>query len=59
MRITRTETTMVPRCLFGKKFADEYEERLKSQGAFRDRKEDVHGIAIYAEYVFDLKEEEE
>lgn len=59
MRIQRNEINFIPNTTEGRKFADEYEKRLKAQGAFRDRKEGTVNITIEAIYFFDLKDESE
>ena len=57
MTIYRIETTIIPQTIEGRKFADEYEERLRNQGAFYARNEDTETIDITARYQFNLKEE--
>jgi len=57
MTIYRIETTIIPQTIAGRKFADEYEERLRNQGAFYARNEDAETIDITARYQFNLKEE--
>lgn len=59
MTIYRIETTIIPQTIAGRKFADEYEERLRNQGAFYARNEDAETIDITARYQFNLKEDEE
>ena len=58
MKIVKQETTIIPQSFEGIKFAEEYEERLKKQGAFRGRNEDTQVIIIKSEYVFGLVEGE-
>ena len=57
MTIYRIETTIIPQTIEGRKFAAEYEERLRNQGAFYARNEDTETIDITARYQFNLKEE--
>lgn len=57
MTIYRIETTIIPQTIAGRKFADEYEERLRNQGAFDSRNEGTATIDITASYQFNLKEE--
>ena len=59
MTIYRIETTIIPQTIAGRKFADEYEERLRKQGAFYAKNEDAETIDITARYQFNLKEDEE
>ena len=59
MRIQRNETNFIPNTTEGRKFADEYEKRLREQGAFRDRREGTKTITIEAIYYFDIKDESE
>ena len=59
MTIYRIETTIIPQTIAGRKFADEYEERLRNQGAFDSRNEGTTKINIMARYQFNLKEDEE
>lgn len=59
MTIYRIETTIIPQTIAGRKFADEYEERLRNQGAFYARNEDAETIDITARYQFNLKEDDE
>lgn len=59
MTIYRIETTIIPQTIAGRKFADEYEERLRNQGAFYARNEDAENIDITARYQFNLIEESE
>ena len=57
MTIYRIETTIIPQTISGRKFAAEYEERLRNQGAFYARNEDTTTINITARYQFNLIEE--
>jgi len=57
MTIYRIETTIIPQTIAGRKFADEYEERLRNQGAFDSRNEGTVTIDITASYQFNLIEE--
>ena len=57
MTIYRSETTHIPQSYDGRRFAEEYVEGLKVQGAFKERKDTSHFISIYAEYTFDIKEQ--
>lgn len=59
MTIYRIEITIIPQTIAGRKFADEYEERLHNQGAFYARNEDAETIDITANYQFNLKEGDE
>lgn len=59
MTIYRIETTIIQQTIEGRKFADEYEERLRNQGAFYARNEDAETIDITARYQFNLKEDDE
>ena len=59
MTIYRIETTIIPQTIEGRKFAAEYEERLRNQGAFYARNDDTETIDITARYQFNLKEESE
>ena len=59
MTIYRIETTIIPQTIAGRKFADEYEERLRNQGAFKSRIDGTNKINITASYQFNLKEGEE
>lgn len=59
MTITRIETDIIPNTLEGKAFAEEYIEKLKSQGAFRKCLEDTNFISVTAEYHLELKTESE
>ena len=55
MQVKRIEVNYIPK--EHKDFADEYEERLKGQGAFLTRYEDGEHIVINAKYLFDIKED--
>ena len=57
MQVKRIEVNYIPK--EHKDFADEYEERLKGQGAFLTRYEDEEHIVINAKYTFDIKEAED
>jgi hypothetical protein len=57
MTIYRIETTIIPQTIAGRKFADEYEERLRNQGAFDSRNEGTVTIDITASYQFNLIED--
>ena len=59
MKIVRQERTLIPNTLEGRKFAKEYAKRLKEQWAFRGCAEDTINITIDAEYIFELKEEDD
>lgn len=59
MNIIRTETTMIPNTLDGKKLADEYEQKLREQCAFTGRTEDRSYIIIDASYYFPIEDGEE
>ena len=58
MTIIRTETTMIPNTLDGKKLADEYEAKLREQCAFSGRREDTRYIIVDATYHFSIKDGE-
>ena len=58
MRVVRYETDIIPQTPEGRKFADEYEKRLKETGAFDRREESTEGIVIKAIYYFDIKDSE-
>ena len=57
--ITRFEKTIIPQTLEGRSFADDYEKRLKEQGAFRGRAEDPQSIVIKAQYYLTFTGEQE
>ena len=59
MRLIRFEQNVVPNNPEGRKFAYEYEKRLKRQGTFKVRIEDGQTISIHAEYTLDIKMEDE
>ena len=59
MRIHTFEETFFPMTPLGIKYAEEYEKRLKDQGAFISKREDTAHVIIKAVYRFDIKEEEE
>ena len=59
MHIVRKEQTIIPQTAEGIAFAKEYEERLKSQGAFGGRDEDTQSITISAVYFFEVNAEGE
>lgn len=59
MNIIRTETTMIPNTLDGKKLADEYEQKLREQCAFSGRREDTRYIIIDAAYYFPIEDGEQ
>ena len=58
MNIIRTETTMIPNTLDGKKLADEYEQKLREQCAFTGRCEDTSYISIDATYHYSIEDGE-
>lgn len=58
MRIHTFEETFYPMTPLGIKYAEEYEKRLKDQGAFISRREDTAHVIIKAVYRFDVEEEE-
>ena len=58
MRIKRIEQTIIPRTEKGHKFAEEYCERLKSQGAYKMAEVDLDDITITAEYFLEIKDDE-
>lgn len=57
MQIIRHEKTLIPQSIEGIRFAEEYENRLKSQGAFAGREEDTQYIIILAVYRLCIKTE--
>ena len=57
MTITRIEHTNIPNTPEGREFAAEYEQRLRSQNAFRGRRENTVTIVISAEYTLGIKVE--
>ena len=57
MQITRYEQTVIPQTTEGRKFADEYEKRLRDQLAFDGRSEGTQAITISAVYYFDIKDD--
>ena len=57
MQIIRHEKTLIPQSIEGIRFAADYENRLKSQGAFAGRKEDTQYIIILAVYHLCIKED--
>lgn len=57
MQIIRHEKTLIPQSIEGIKFAADYENRLKSQGAFAGREEDTQYIIILAVYYLCIKED--
>lgn len=57
MTIHRIETNIIPLTEEGKKFADLYENKLRDQGCFKERKESTANIQLTAEYYFDLGED--
>ena len=59
MTIMELSIRTIPQTPFGRKFADEFEQRLRSQGCFKDRKDSTTSIQIWAEYYFDIKEEDD
>ena len=59
MDIVREEITYVPRTPEGIKFAEEYTDRLRSQGAFKSSCYQGDEIIIGAEYSFELKEDDD
>lgn len=56
MNIIRTETTMIPNTLDGKKLADEFEQKLREQCSFSGRAEDTRYIIIDATYHFSIED---
>lgn len=59
MTIYRSETTHIPQSYNGRRFAEEYIERLKEQGAFKERKDTSQFVSIYAEYTLNIEEQKE
>lgn len=57
MTIQRIETNIIPTTPEGQKFAYLYENKLKDQGCFKERKDSTSHIQITAEYYFDLVED--
>ena len=54
--VIRKEITTFPQSEEGRKVADEYESRLRSQGCFDGRKEDTVRIIIKAFYSYSIKD---
>jgi len=50
IRVSERVETIIEQSVEGKKLADELEEKLRSQGAFRGRREDTENIVLAAEY---------
>lgn len=58
MRVRRIEQTIIPRTKKGQQFAEEYCERLKRQGAYRQVECNFDHITITAEYFLEIKDDE-
>jgi len=58
MTISEISIRTIPQTPYGRKFADEFEKRLRDQGAFKERVESTNSIQITAEYHFHIKEED-
>lgn len=56
MTITKFENTIIPQTLDGRKFANEYEKRLREQGVFSGRTEDTQSIVIKVQYYLMFEE---
>lgn len=54
--VERTET-LIENTVEGKQIANELEEKLRSQGALRGRKEDTSNITLKAEYYMTISGE--
>lgn len=50
VRVSERVETIIEQSIEGQKLADELEEKLRSQGAFRGRREDTKNIVLAAEY---------
>lgn len=50
VRVSERVETIIEQSVEGKKLADELEEKLRSQGAFKGRREDTGNIILAAEY---------
>lgn len=59
VRIMERTETFIEQSIEGRKIADELEEKLRLQGAFRGRKEDSNSIILTAEYYMTVSESEE
>lgn len=59
MTIHRKEITVIPQTADGRKFASEYEQRLRRQGAYKGREESTTSITITAMYHLDINMEEQ
>ena len=57
MTIQRIETNIIPATAEGQQFANLYENKLRDQGCFKERKDSTANIQITAEYFFDLGED--
>ena len=57
MTIQRIETNIIPVTAEGQQFADLYENKLRDQGCFKERKDSTANIQITAEYYLDLGED--
>ena len=58
MTITEISIRTIPQTPYGRRFADEFEKKLRDQGCFRERKESTNSIQITSEYFFHIKEED-
>ena len=58
MTVQRFETTFFPNESLGRKYADEYEKKLKEQRIFWSKKEDTVGITLIAYYTFEIADKE-
>ena len=56
LKVIKCEQTLIPKTAEGRKFADEYEEKLKSQGAFKSRISHPTFIQLDAEYTYNVTE---
>lgn len=56
VRVMERVSTFVENTLEGKKIADGLEEKLRLQGALRERKEDTNSIILTAEYHMTVSE---
>ena len=54
MTIQRIEETYFPNTIEGKKFADEYQQKLKEQGIFWHMECDTRTIMLTSRYAFEV-----
>lgn len=56
LKVIKCEQTLIPKTAEGRKYADEYECKLRSTGAFKSRVTHPTFIQIDAEYTENIKE---